>query len=95
MIWHGSNRPFGDNIPYAPYTDFEDGGGGGGRSAITVATDIRRRRERSEWASGEALPTGALADEYNVSRSTVRRAMHRLAEAELVKIIPGLGPFKA
>jgi len=56
---------------------------------------LRRRLEEGEWASGEALPSNSkLAKEYGTSRTTIARVMRKLAEDDLVEIIPRQGSFK-
>jgi GntR family transcriptional regulator len=60
-----------------------------------VEADLRARIEAGEWASGEALPSIAtLAGEYGVSRATVAKALRRLADDNLVEIVPQWGTFK-
>jgi GntR family transcriptional regulator len=62
----------------------------------SVAADLRARLEAGEWASGEALPAvGKLAESYGVSRATVARALHTLADDGLVAIVPRWGVFRA
>ena len=59
-----------------------------------VEADLRQRIEAGEWPAGEALPSViALAAHYGVSRSTVSKAVHRLAEAGLVEVVPQWGTF--
>jgi DNA-binding GntR family transcriptional regulator len=61
-----------------------------------VAADLRRRIAAGEWESGEALPTvAALAEHYQVSRSTVTRVLGILAGEELVRVVPRWGTFRA
>jgi len=61
-----------------------------------VEADLRRRIEAGEWRSGQALPSvPALADHYGVARATVSRAIHALADAGLVRIVPRWGTFRA
>jgi DNA-binding GntR family transcriptional regulator len=60
-----------------------------------VETDLRRRIDADEWASGEALPAiASLAEHYSVSRATVAKAMRRLADDGLVEIVPQWGTFR-
>ncbi|MBO0807966.1 MAG: winged helix-turn-helix transcriptional regulator [Actinobacteria bacterium] len=62
----------------------------------TVAADLRRRIDAGEWATDEALPTtAALADHYQVSQSTVTRAVRALAAEGLVRTVPRWGTFRA
>ena len=61
-----------------------------------VERDLRRRIDGGEWAAGEPLPSvPALAAQYQVSRSTVSKALHRLAGDGLVEIVPQWGTFRA
>ncbi len=60
-----------------------------------VETDLRRRVDAGEWASGDALPSiAALAEHYATSRATVAKAMRRLADDGLVEIVPQWGTFR-
>lgn len=57
---------------------------------------LRDRLGSGEWGSGTRLPgEPALADTFNVSRVTIRRALARLAEEGLVERRPGAGTFAA
>ena len=61
-----------------------------------VEAELRRRVEAGEWASGEPLPTvNQLATEYGVSGRSVAKALHRLADDGLVRIVPRWGTFRA
>jgi len=61
-----------------------------------VEADLRRRVGAGEWTSGDALPSvAALAEHYQVSRSTVAKALRRLADDGLVEIVPQWGTFRA
>lgn len=63
--------------------------------SVRVETDLRRRLASDEWASGEALPSVAdLASHYGVARGTVAKALRRLADAGLVRVVPAWGTFK-
>lgn len=60
-----------------------------------VMTDMRLRLESGEWASGEALPpVAALAAHYEVSRTSVSRALKILEDEGLVRIVPRWGTFR-
>ena len=60
-----------------------------------VEAGLRARIEAGEWASGEALPSIAtLAGQYGVSRATVAKALRRLADDNLVEVVPQWGTFK-
>lgn len=55
---------------------------------------LAARLDAGEWVSGEALPSvAALAAEYGTSRASVAKALHRLAEAGRVEIVPQWGTF--
>jgi GntR family transcriptional regulator len=59
-----------------------------------VTADLRRRIESGEWAPGEGLPsTGELADEYDVSRATVGKAIKRLTGEGKLRTVPRWGTF--
>lgn len=61
-----------------------------------VAVDLRRRIEADEWEVDEALPsTAALAEHYDVSQSTVTRALRTLVGEGLVRTVPRWGTFRA
>jgi DNA-binding GntR family transcriptional regulator len=61
-----------------------------------VEADLRRRIAAGEWQRGEALPgVPALAEHYGVARATVSRAIHALADDDLVQIVPRWGTFRA
>lgn len=74
----------------------------GGRQALTASDplhvrlmrDLKQRLERAEWRAGEHLPTEhELADEYAVSRSTVRTALKLLESQGMVRTRHGAGSF--
>lgn len=66
------------------------------RPSEIVAADLRRRLEAGEWEVDEALPTTlALASEYEVSQSTITRAIRALAAEGLVRTVPRWGTFRA
>lgn len=59
-----------------------------------VAASLRQRIEAAEWPPGGRLPTlGMLADEYQVSPTTVRKAIAVLRDAGLVESVRGWGTF--
>ena len=65
------------------------------RPSETVATDLRRRIAAGEWQRDDALPTvAALAEHYQVSRTTVTRALRTLAGEGLVRVIARWGTFR-
>jgi GntR family transcriptional regulator len=63
---------------------------------VRVESDLRRRAAADEWATGEALPSVAeLAAHYGVARGTVAKALRRMADDGLVRIVPAWGTFRA
>ncbi|MFJ9818788.1 GntR family transcriptional regulator [Streptomyces sp. NPDC101151] len=57
---------------------------------------LRARLERGDWQTNRAIPSeNALADEYGLSRPTVRRALAALAEEGFVYAVSGRGTFVA
>jgi len=66
------------------------------RPSETVAADLRRRIAAGEWQSGQVLPSVAsLADHYDVSRSTIGRAIHALEREGLLRVVPRWGVFRS
>jgi DNA-binding GntR family transcriptional regulator len=65
------------------------------RPSEQVADDLRRRIAADEWATDEALPSVAtLAKHYEVSPSTISRALRTLAGEGLVVTVPRWGVFR-
>jgi len=65
------------------------------RPSEIVADDMRARIAAGEWARDEALPTSAaLAQHYQVSQSTITRAMRALVADGLVYTVPRWGAFR-
>jgi GntR family transcriptional regulator len=59
-----------------------------------VATDLRSRIERGEWSTGQRIaPELTLADEYDVSRVTVRQALAELVKDDLIEQRRGSGTY--
>jgi GntR family transcriptional regulator len=59
-----------------------------------IALDLRRRLEAGEWATGERIAAEtALADEYDVSRVTIRQALAELVKDDLLERHRGSGTF--
>lgn len=59
-----------------------------------VAEDLRQRIKKGDFTDGVALPTEAqLAESYNLSRQTVRRALLDLVGERLIYRIAGKGTF--
>jgi GntR family transcriptional regulator len=68
------------------------------RSAVPpwrqVADDLRRRIEAGEFPAGSMLPSlTSLAEQYQVSRTTARKAVGALRDAGLVETVRGWGMF--
>lgn len=60
----------------------------------TVASDLRRRIAHGDWSNGDRLPgEHALADEYRVSRATIRTALQDLESRGLTVTRRGAGSF--
>jgi GntR family transcriptional regulator len=60
----------------------------------TVAADLRRRITQGEWSNGDRLPgEHALANEYHVSRATIRTALQDLESRGLTVTRRGAGSF--
>lgn len=59
-----------------------------------LASDLRERLARDEWAAGDKLPTeGELCVQYGVSRATVRQALRSLGSDGLIVVRQGRGSF--
>ena len=59
-----------------------------------VAQDLRRRIELGEWRTGDRIaPEVVLADEYGVSRVTVRQALAELVKDDLLERKRGSGTY--
>lgn len=59
-----------------------------------VANHIMERIQSEQWAAGERLPAeGQLAEEFDVSRSTVREAVRSLQLAGILHSRPGSGTY--
>lgn len=66
------------------------------RPVDRVHADLKARIERGELASGEQLPTvSQLAGEYDTPRSTVGRAVERLAEEGALEMVARWGIFRS
>lgn len=65
------------------------------RAFMRVHAQIRARIGDGRLAAGARLNIGLIADEYDVSRDTVQRAIRLLADDGLVERWPGLGWFVA
>ncbi|MFC8850661.1 MULTISPECIES: winged helix-turn-helix domain-containing protein [unclassified Micromonospora] len=58
--------------------------------------DLVRRIKSGEYPSGSQLPSGrSMADEYNVSHSTIQRAIATLRQRGVLVGRPGRGVFVA
>ena len=61
---------------------------------LRIAHDLRSRIERGELLPGEQVPSVTqLAETYEVSRGTARRALDLLKEWGLTEATPGWGTF--
>ncbi|MEU7178841.1 MULTISPECIES: GntR family transcriptional regulator [Streptomyces] len=61
-----------------------------------LAGILRARVKRGDWKPNRAIPgENTLADEYGLSRPTVRRAIAVLAEEGLVYAVSGRGTYVA
>jgi GntR family transcriptional regulator len=61
-----------------------------------VAAALRARITAGEWLPGEQIPpVRQIADEYDVSVTTARRALMTLRDEGLITITPGWGSFRA
>lgn len=59
-----------------------------------VADDLRRRIESGEFPPGSPLPSlSALEAEYQVSKTTARKAVGHLRDEGLVESVQGWGTF--
>lgn len=59
-----------------------------------VATNIRERIINNEWKENEKIPSEAvLAQEYEISRVTLRQALNKLDEEGIIKRIQGKGMY--
>lgn len=57
-----------------------------------IAESLRSRINSGELSPGDTLPSeAALGQEFNVSRTTVRRALAELETERLIKALPGTG----
>ena len=62
-----------------------------GASAARIYDELRRRILDLELAPGADLDETALASAFNISRTPLREALHRLASEQLVVIAPNRG----
>lgn len=61
-----------------------------------LAGILRARLKRRDWKPNRAIPgENALADQYGLSRPTVRRAIGVLTAEGLVYALPGRGTYVA
>jgi GntR family transcriptional regulator len=59
---------------------------------VRIADDLRKAIERGDYPPGTTLPSGSdLINRYEVSRGTVRQAIHTLTNEGLVTPLPGIG----
>ena len=60
-----------------------------------VAAELRARITAGEWARDEQLPSvAALAEQHHTSRATMSRAIQRLADEGLLRVVPSWGTFR-
>lgn len=77
-------------VPYLPMASTT------GRSTLseTIASSLRDRIGDGEWSTGDRLPSEHdLADEYEVSRATIRTALQDLESRGLTVTRRGLGSY--
>lgn len=61
-----------------------------------IYTDLRRRIAAGEWQIGDQLPDGGtLAEHYEASLNTTRRATNALRDEGVLRISQGEGTFLA
>jgi DNA-binding GntR family transcriptional regulator len=61
---------------------------------LRIAGEIRRRIDDGELRPGEQVPSVTrISEEFDVSRSTARRALDLLKEQGLTEAVPGWGTF--
>ncbi|MGY5129195.1 GntR family transcriptional regulator [Streptomyces nigrescens] len=61
-----------------------------------LAGILRARVKRGDWKPNRAIPSeNALAEQYGLSRPTVRRAIAALADEGLVYAVSGRGTYVA
>jgi GntR family transcriptional regulator len=61
-----------------------------------VADDLRRRIQSGEFPPGSPLPSlTSLAEQYQVGRTTARKAVGTLRDEEIVETVRGWGTFVA
>ena len=59
-----------------------------------LASQLRQRIESGEYAAGAKLPSiQEIVAETGLSPMTIRRAFRVLADAGIVRIVPGRGTF--
>ncbi|MBE1605548.1 GntR family transcriptional regulator [Actinopolymorpha pittospori] len=59
-----------------------------------LAEDLRRAIERGKYSAGQRLPSvRELAEQYDVSRNTIQRALDTLKSEGVVESHPPLGVF--
>lgn len=65
------------------------------RAYMRIYNQLRGRIEAGKLAPGARLNIGFLADEHDVSRDTVQRALQMLADEGLIERWAGLGWYVA
>lgn len=61
------------------------------RRYVRIHADLKARIGDGRLPSGTLLNIGQLADEHDVARETVQRAIRMLADEDLVTRYPGIG----
>lgn len=63
------------------------------RAYMRIYAQLKARIEGGELAAGARLNIGLIADEYDVSRDTVQKALGKLEADDLIERFAGLGWF--
>jgi DNA-binding GntR family transcriptional regulator len=65
------------------------------RPSARVEAAIRARIAAGEWEPEQRMPSVAeFATEYDVSRSSVAKALQRIASDGLIEVVPQWGTFR-
>jgi GntR family transcriptional regulator len=92
--WRTSLRPQRGHRQDGGMTRTTGGGGGRESAYLMLARELRTAILRHDYPDGTRLPTEAeLAEQYRVSRQTVRRAFQDLVSEGMVYRVPGRGTF--
>lgn len=63
------------------------------RAYMRIYAQLKAQIEGGKLAAGARLNIGLIADEFDVSRDTVQKALGMLADAGLIERYAGLGWF--